>query len=159
MEALGRLDAIPGVARQTAEILVAEIGVNMSRFPSTAHLASWAAMCPGNNESTGKRKSGRTRRGSPWLGAALVEAARAAQGTKGTYLGAQYRRLKARQGGKRAAVAVGHSILIGADHILGGLQASSISASITGSKPPAAANTAWLSVSAGSVTPSSSPQL
>ena len=121
-EALDRLDAIPGVGRRTAEVLVAEIGVDMSRFPSAAHLASWAAMCPGNNESAGKRKSGRTRRGSPWLRSALVEAARAAQRTKGTYLGAQYRRLKARQGGKRAAIAVGHSILISAYHILGGRQ-------------------------------------
>jgi len=117
-EALERLDAIPGVGRRTAEVLVAEIGVDMARFPSAAHLASWAAMCPGNNESAGKRKSGRTRRGSPWLRAALVEAARAAQRTKGTYLGAQYRRLKARQGGKRAAIAVGHSILVCAYHIL-----------------------------------------
>jgi transposase len=119
-DALERLDAIPGVGRRTAEVLVAEIGVDMSRFPSPAHLASWAAMCPGNNESAGKRKSGRTRRGSPWLRSALVEAARAAQRTKGTYLGAQYRRLKARQGGKRAAIAVGHSILIAAYHILSG---------------------------------------
>jgi transposase len=117
--ALERLDTIPGVGRRTAEVLVAEIGVDMTRFPSAAHLASWAAMCPGNNESAGKRKSGRTRRGSPWLRAALVEAARAAQRTKGTYWGTQYRRLKARQGGKRAAVAVGHSILVSAYHILG----------------------------------------
>ena len=120
--ALQRLDAIPGVGQRTAEVLIAEIGADMSRFPSAAHLASWAAMCPGNHESAGKRKSGRTRRGSPWLRSALVEAARAAQRTKGTYLGAQYRRLKARQGGKRAAIAVGHSILIAAYHILGDAQ-------------------------------------
>jgi transposase len=117
-EALERLDTIPGVGRRIAEILVAEIGVDMTRFPSPAHLASWAGMCPGNNESAGKRRSGRTRRGSPWLRAALVEAAHGAQASKGTFLGAQYRRLAARQGGKRAAIAVGHSILVSAYCIL-----------------------------------------
>ena len=109
--ALERLDTIPGVGRWTAEILLAELGTDMARFPSARHLASWAGMCPGNHESAGKRKSGRTRKGNPWLRTALVEAAQAAGRTKQRYLGAQYRRLAARRGAKRAAVAVGHSIL------------------------------------------------
>jgi len=116
--ALTALDTIPGVGRRTAEVLVAEIGVDMTRFPSAAHLASWAGMAPGNNESAGKRRAGKTRKGSPWLRAGLVEAARAAARTKGTYLAAQYQRLAARRGPKRAAVAVGHSILVIAYHLL-----------------------------------------
>ncbi len=90
----------------------------MARFPTPGHLASWAGMCPGNHESAGKRKGGKTRKGSPWLRAALVEAARAAARTKRTDLAAQYRRLAARRGAKRAAVAVGHTILVIAYHIL-----------------------------------------
>lgn len=117
-EALRRLETIPGVGRRTAEVVAAEIGMDMSRFPTAAHLASWAGMCPGNNESAGKRKSGRTRKGSPWLREALLEAARAAARTRNTYLSAQYHRLAARRGAKRAAVAVGHTILIIAYHIL-----------------------------------------
>jgi transposase len=117
--ALEQLDTIPGVGRRIAEILVAEIGTDMRRFPTAGHLASWAGMCPGNNESAGKRKSGKTRKGSPWLRSALVEAAHGAQHSKHTYLGAQYRRLTAQRGGKRAAVAVGHSILVSAYHVLG----------------------------------------
>lgn len=112
------LDTIPGIARQGAEVLVAEMGVKMDRFPSAGHLASWAGMAPGNNESAGKRRSGRTRKGSPWLRALLVEAAYAAGRAKHTYLGAQYRRLVGRKGKKRAAIAVGHSILIIAYHLL-----------------------------------------
>lgn len=117
-EALGRLETIPGVGRRTAEVIAAEIGMDMSRFPTAGHLASWAGMCPGNNESAGKRKSGRTRKGSPHLREALTEAARAAARTRNTYLSAQYHRLAARRGAKRAAVAVGHTILIIAYHIL-----------------------------------------
>ncbi len=116
--ALAALEGIPGVGRRTAEILLAELGTDMARFPTAGHLASWAGMCPGNNESAGKRKSGRTRKGSPWLRAALVEAAQAAGRTTRSYLGAQYRRLAARRGAKRAAVAVGHSILAIAHHLL-----------------------------------------
>lgn len=111
-EAAARLDTIPGVDRRTAEILVAEVGTDMTPFPSADHLASWAGMCPGNNESAGKRRSGKTCRGSRWLKTALVQAAWAASHTKGSYLAAQYRRLAARRGKKRALVAVGHTILV-----------------------------------------------
>lgn len=109
---LDRLDTIPGISRRIAEILVAEIGTDMSRFSTAGHLASWAGMCPGNHESAGKRLSGRTRKGSPALRTALVEAAHAAAHTKDTYLAAQFRRLAAKRGAKKAAVAVGHSILL-----------------------------------------------
>jgi transposase len=112
------LVTIPGVQARSAEIIIAEIGVDMSCFPSAAHLASWAGMCPGNNESGGKRRSGKTTKGNPWLRAALVEAAHAAGRTRNTYLSAQYRRLASRRGKKRAAVAVGHSILVIAYHLL-----------------------------------------
>ena len=105
------LDAIPGVNRRTAETLIAEIGVDMSQFPTHRHLASWAGMCPGNEESAGKRRSGKTRKGSKWLRSALTESARAAARSKGTYLAAHYARLRGRRGSKKAAVAVGHSIL------------------------------------------------
>jgi transposase len=118
-DALERLATIPGIGRRTAEVLVAEIGTDMSRFPTGAHLASWAGMCPGNDESAGKRRSGKTRKGSPWLRAALIEAARAAGRSKGTYLAAQYHRLAARRGAKRAAVAVGHTILLIVHRLLG----------------------------------------
>jgi transposase len=109
---LERLQTIPGVGRRTAEVRVAEIGTDLRRFPSARHLAAWAGLCPGNDESAGKRRSGRTRKGSPWLRTALVEAARAAARSKDTYLAAQYRRLAARRGAKRAAVAVAHSLLV-----------------------------------------------
>src|SRR3712207_2041672 len=112
------LDAIPGVDRKTAEVLIAEIGADMSQFPTHAHLASWAGMCPGNEESAGKRRSGKTRKGSKWLRSALIEAARAAARSRGTYLAAHYARLKGRRGSKKAAVAVGHSILVIAYHVL-----------------------------------------
>jgi transposase len=117
-QAVARLIAIPGVGRLTAEKLVGEIGIDMDQFPTAGHLASWAGMCPGQHESAGKRQSGKTRKGSRWLRAALVEAAHAAGRSQGTYLGAQYRRLAARRGAKRAAVAVGHSILVSAYHLL-----------------------------------------
>ena len=110
--ALERLQTIPGVGRRTGEVLLAEIGADLSRFPSAGHLASWAGLCPGNDESAGKRRSGRTRKGSPWLRTALVEAAQAAARTKDTYLAAQYRRLAARRGAKRAAVAVAHTLVV-----------------------------------------------
>ncbi len=108
---LARLDTIPGVNRRVAEDLLAEVGADMSRFASARHLASWAGMCPGNNESGGKRKSGQTRHGSPWLRKTLIEAAHAAARCKQGYLAAQYHRLAARRGKKKAVVAVGHSLL------------------------------------------------
>ena len=117
--ALELLDTIPGVGRRTAEVLVAELGPDLRRFPTARHLASWAGMCPGNHESAGKRKSGKTRKGSPWLRVALTEAAHAAARTKqATYLTAQYRRLAARRGKQRAIVAVGHTILVIVYHLL-----------------------------------------
>jgi transposase len=117
-EAVRLLQTIPGVGRLVAEVIVAEIGVEMSRFGSEKHLSSWAGMCPGNNESAGKQKSGKTRKGSKSLRAALVQAAWAATHTKGTYLAAQYRRLVKRKGRKKALVAVGHSILVIVYHVL-----------------------------------------
>jgi transposase len=117
-DALTRLDTIPGVGQRTAEILVAELGLDLTRFPTPGHLASWAGMCPGNQESAGKRQSGRTRKGNRALRAALVEAAQAAGRSKRTYLGAQFRRLAARRGKKKAAVAVGHTILTIVYHLL-----------------------------------------
>jgi transposase len=116
--AIDLLDTIPGVNRRTAEVLLAEIGPDMSRFPSSGHLASWAGMCPGNNESAGKRFSGKTRKGSKWLRTALVESAEAAMRTKGTYFAAQYARIKGRHGHNKAIVAVAHSILVIAYHLL-----------------------------------------
>jgi transposase len=117
-ELLVLLDTIPGVGRQTAETLLAEIGTDMGQFPDADHLASWAGMVPGNHESAGKRKSGTTRKGSRWLRASLVVAAQAAGRSTGTALGARYRALAARRGKKRAAVAVGHSILLAVYHVL-----------------------------------------
>jgi len=110
-EAIGLLDTIPGVGEQGALTIVAEIGVEMGQCPTVGHLASWAGMCPGKHESAGKRKSGRTTKGSPYLRAALGQAAWAASHTRGTALAAQYRRLVKRRGTKKARVAVGHSIL------------------------------------------------
>jgi transposase len=106
------LGTIPGVDRRTVEVLIAEIGADMEQFLTHRHLASWAGMCPGSEESAGKRRSGKTRKGSKWLRGALTEAARAAARSKGTCLAAQYIRLKGRHGYKKAAVAVGHSILV-----------------------------------------------
>ena len=115
---IAQLDAITGIGRRAAEIILAEIGTDMNQFPSAAHLASWAGLCPGNNESAGKRKSGRTRKANPYLRSILVEAAQAAGHSKNTYLGAQYHRLAARRGAKKAAVAVAHSIIVIIYHML-----------------------------------------
>jgi len=114
---LQRLCTIPGIQRWTAEVILAEIGPNVTAFPTAQHLASWACLCPGNNISANKRRSGKTRRGQNWLRPALVEAAWATSHTQ-TYFGSQFHRLRARRGDKRAAVAVAHSILIVVYHLL-----------------------------------------
>jgi transposase len=115
---LARLRTIPGVGPRTAEVLVAEVGADVRRFPTAAHLAAWAGMCPGNNASGGKRRPARARKGSPWLRAALAEAAWAAARCRHGYLPAQFRRLAARRGRKRAIVAVGHTIVGIVHHLL-----------------------------------------
>jgi transposase len=112
------LCTIPGVQQRTAEVIVAEIGTDMSRFPSARHLASWAGQCPGNDRSAGKRRSGKTRHGSKWLDTALTEAAMAATRSNDVYLAAQYRRLRPRCGHGRALGAVKHSIITGCWHML-----------------------------------------
>jgi len=117
-EELALLDTIPGVGRRNAEEILAETGTDMERFPSAAHLSSWAGVAPGNNESAGKRKSGSTRKGNKALRATLTEAARSAARTKDTYLSASYHRIAARRGANRAALAIGHAILVIAYHIL-----------------------------------------
>jgi transposase len=117
-EKLRRLEQQPGVGRRTAEVIVAELGTDMGRFPTHRHCAAWAGMCPGQRETGGKRKPCPARKGSPWLRAALVEAARAASRTKESYTAAQYQRLARRRGANRAAMAVGHSILVASYYIL-----------------------------------------
>jgi transposase len=112
------LMTIPGVKQRTAEVLIAEIGVDMNAFPTPKHLASWAGVCPGNDESAGKRRSGKTRNGSKWLRATLTESALAATRTKDSYLAAQYQRLRGRRGHSKAVTAVGHSMLTAAWHML-----------------------------------------
>ena len=117
-EAVQHLDTITGVARTTAEIIVAEIGTDMSRFPSADHLSAWGGVAPGNDESAGKRRSGKMRPGNKALRTALTQAAQAAARTKNTYLAAQYRRIAARRGKKKAIMAVAHSILVIAYHLI-----------------------------------------
>ena len=112
------LDGIPGVGRRTAEVLIAEWGADLSRFPSAGHLAAWSGMCPGNKASGGKRQPVRTRKGNPWVRRSLTEAAWAAGRVKGSYLGVQFRRFAARKGRKHAVVVVGHSILTVAYYLL-----------------------------------------
>jgi transposase len=118
LRARDHLDSIPGVGKRAAECLIAEIGVDMTQFPTAGHLASWACMCPGNNTTGGKRKTGKTRDGNPWIRDILIECAWAASRSHDTYLAAQFHRLARRIGAKKAAVAVGHSILIIAWHLI-----------------------------------------
>ena len=117
-EARDHLDTITGVGKRAAECIVAEIGVDMGVFPTASHLASWAGCCPGNNVTGGKRRSGKITKGNRWLGEILVECAWAAARSRDTYLSAQFWRLARRIGKKKAAVAVGHSILVIAWHLL-----------------------------------------
>jgi transposase len=112
------LDTIPGVDKRAAEMLLAEIGPDMSRFPTEHHLASWGGMCPGQRESGGKKHSAATRKGSKWLRGTLTECSKAIVRTKGTYLSARYHRIKSRRGHAKATVATGHKILTAAYHVL-----------------------------------------
>jgi transposase len=115
---LARLRTIPGVGDRTAQVILAEVGPDLARFATARHLAAWAGLAPGNRASGGKRYRARARKGNPWLKAALTEAAWAASHCKGGYLPAQFRRLAARRGKKRALVAVAHSIVVIAYHLL-----------------------------------------
>jgi len=117
-QAVEIIDQITGISQRIAEGLLAEIGVNMGQFPSAKHLASWVGVCPGNHESAGKRLSGKTRKGNPYARQLLIQAAHAASHSKNTYLATQYHRIAARRGAKKAAVAVGHSILVIIYHLL-----------------------------------------
>jgi transposase len=112
------LDTIPGIARPTAELLLAEVGPDLSRFPSAGHLAAWAGVAPGNNESAGKHRSGKTRKGSQWLRTGLVQAAQTVARQKQTYLSAHYHQIAARRGKKRAVMALAHTLLVSAYHVI-----------------------------------------
>ena len=112
------LTTITGVDKKSAEIIIAEIGADMSQFPTAAHLASWAGICPGNNESAGKRRNGKLNKGDSWLMRILIQVAYAASRTKNTYLKDKYHRIAARRGKKKASVAIGHKILSLAYYIL-----------------------------------------
>ena len=116
-QAVARWDTIPGIDRVAAWALLAEIGDNMGQFPTAEHLASWAALCPGNHESAGKRLRGTTRQGSPWLCRMACQCAWAAARTKNTYLSSQFRRLAARRGKKRAIIAAAHTLIVIGYHL------------------------------------------
>jgi transposase len=112
------LQTIPGVGKKVAEVIVAETGADMTRFPTATQLCAWAGVAPANHESAGKRRPAGTRQGTAWLRRALVESAKAASRTRGTYLGAQYRQIASRRGPNKATIAVAHSILLSAWHML-----------------------------------------
>jgi hypothetical protein len=116
--AVALLDTIPGVNRRVAEVMLAEMGLDMSQFPTADHLSSWAGLAPGNYQSGGRRYSGRTTKGNKPLSSIMVQGAWSATRTKGTFLKARYHRLAARRGKKRAIVAVAHSMLVSAWHML-----------------------------------------
>ena len=116
--AIKKLEQIPGVGKKSAEIILAEIGLDMNQFPTAGHLASWAGVAPGNNESAGKRKSGRTRKGNKILKSTLAQAAKSAAKNKNSFFHAQYQRIAIRRGKNRATLAVAHSILIAIYHML-----------------------------------------
>jgi hypothetical protein len=120
ISAVEAIDVIPGIGQTSAQQIIAEIGVEMSRFPTAAHLCNWAGICPGNNESAGKRKSGRTIHANKTLKSTLVQCAQAAKKNKNSFFSAQYQRLVVRRGKNRATVAVAHSILIAIYHVLKG---------------------------------------
>src|SRR5579859_1044386 len=117
-EAVALLVSIPGIGERAAIGILAEIGLDMQQFPTAGHLSSWAGVCPGQKESAGKRLSGKTRKGNPWLRCLLVQAAHSVAHQKQCYLAEQYRRLAKRRGAKRATIAVAHSILVIAYHVL-----------------------------------------
>lgn len=116
--AIAAIDELPGIARRSAEVIIAEIGMDMNRFPSAAHLCSWAGVCPGNHKSAGKRSHGKTTKGNSTLKSILTQCAKAAKNCKDSYFSAQYQRIAARRGKNRATIAVAHSMLIAIYHVL-----------------------------------------
>lgn len=117
-DAIEKIDELPGIGKRSAEVILAEIGIDMSRFPTAAHISSWSGLCPGNNESAGKRKSGKTNKGNKHLKSILIQCAKSAKTNKDSFFYAQYQRLVVRRGANRATVAVAHSMLIAIYHVL-----------------------------------------